>query len=685
MASTGSWRGPWATLRPAFAGVAVALTVTAIACNPLEDGPRPFPTPTVRPTSTPNRAYATVRSGTIIDAVKTLGRVVAAQEADLSFRNTGRVRDVHVQPGQLVQSGQVLAELDQSDLPWQLARANLAVTQAEVRLAAVRAKVIADTSVVDGLVADVAASQLAGARIAAARLDAPVPDADLLEAKAKVAQASAARDAAELAVRVRDAEIAAKRAELALKERPADPTDVARAKLDIDAAKVRLAQALAGPLAEDVRAAEVALDQERTRLARLTDAPRARNEDIEGARIDLRRAEAALDKVVADVDAGAFLREATRGATLETARNNVATARNLLEKLLSGGPTDGEIAAQRAAVRVAEIAIERVTHPPTFDAESARTTIRGAEARLAQVAAGASDAERATARAQVDALVLGRATLLGAVAVADANLVAAQARLALVARGPDEFDRREAAGRIASIESQLGGLRERAATNRQVAEQARAIAAFDEETLRRAVEQARLDVGNFENQTGDVRIIAPFTGRITRLAVRPGDNVNAFMPMMNLSSLEGLVVKADISEAELPRLAVGMPVELQMDIFPGQVVVGRITTLPVITTERVGAAPDRSTRIAVEWPASGATTRPELGMLARVQVTLLRKPDVLLVPNAAIKVVGKRKFVEYMDGEIRRSRNVEVGIVTETETEVVTGVQAGMVVIAGQT
>ncbi|NCA14086.1 MAG: HlyD family efflux transporter periplasmic adaptor subunit, partial [Proteobacteria bacterium] len=513
--------------------------------------------------------------------------MVAAQEADLSFRNTGRVRDVHVQPGQLVQAGQVLAELDQSDLPWQLARANLAVTQAEVRLAGARAKVIADTSVVDGLVVELAASQLAGAQLAAARLDAPVPDADLLEAKA------------------------------------------------------RLAQATAGPLVEDVRAAEVALDQERTRLARLTDAPRARPEDVEGARLDLRRAEAVLDRVVADIDAGVLMREATRGATLETARNNVATARNLLDKLLAGGPTDGELEAQRAAVRLAQVAIERVTHPPAFDAETARTAIRRAEASLGQVAAGAPQAERATARAQVEALVLGRAGLQGAVAVAEANVVAAQARLDVVTRGPDDLDRRDAAGRVAAISSQLGGLRERASTNRQVSEQARAIAAFDEETLRRAVEQARLDVGNFENQTGDVRIIAPFTGRITRLAVRPGDNVNAFMPMMNVSSLEGLVVKADISEAELPRLGVGMPVELQMDIFPGQVVMGRITTLPVITTERVGAAPDRSTRIAVDWPASGATVRPELGMLARVQVTLLRKPDVLLVPNAAIKVVGK--------------------------------------------
>lgn len=71
-------------------------------------------------------------------------------------------------------------------------------------------------------------------------------------------------------------------------------------------------------------------------------------------------------------------------------------------------------------------------------------------------------------------------------------------------------------------------------------------------------------------------------------------------------------------------------------------------------------------------------------MLARIQITLLSKPDVLLVPNTAIKIVGKRKFIEYMDGDIRRSRNVELGIQTDTDTEVLSGVQPGMVVIAGQ-
>ncbi len=64
-------------------------------------------------------------------------------------------------------------------------------------------------------------------------------------------------------------------------------------------------------------------------------------------------------------------------------------------------------------------------------------------------------------------------------------------------------------------------------------------------------------------------------------------------------------------------------------------------------------------------------------MLARVQITLQVKPDVLIVPNGAVRTVGKRRFVEYLDGEIKRSRNVELGIVTDQETEITSGLQEG--------
>ncbi|HXI16228.1 MAG TPA: efflux RND transporter periplasmic adaptor subunit, partial [Chloroflexota bacterium] len=197
---------------------------------------------------------------------------------------------------------------------------------------------------------------------------------------------------------------------------------------------------------------------------------------------------------------------------------------------------------------------------------------------------------------------------------------------------------------------------------------------------RRGLEQSQLDVNNYESQTGDVKIVAPFAGRVTRVAARPGDTVNAFMPLFNVSSLAGLTVKADIPDSDLERISTGMKAELTMDAFPNQTLTGTITSLPDLVVGSQGQAPDRSTRVDVSWPGPGA----EMGMLARVQVTLLIKRDVLMVPNGAVRVVGKRKFVEYMDNDIKRSRNVETGISTESDTEVISGLQEGMVILAGQ-
>jgi RND family efflux transporter MFP subunit len=679
-------RGASARLLGRFVLGTVGLAVFSglIGCNPLTDGPSPFPTATVRPTATPNRAYSTVRVGTIIDAVKTLGRVVAAQEADLNFRNTGRIRDVFVQPGNLVTAGQVLAELDQRDLPWQLSRARLGVRQAEARLEASVARQVVDTVQVDELAVQSAAVQLAGAKLAQSRLDADVPDADVLDARSRIASARSALDTARFAIRARDADLAVKQAELAVKLMPPNAQEIGRARLEIEIARVRLAQAEAGPRAEEIRSAEILVDQERTRLARLTDSSPVRAEDIAGGRLELLRAEGVLTRVFADIDAGLLVAAVPRASAIASARNGVDVARNALEKLMATVPSATEIEAQRASIRLAEIALERLRSPQTFDAESARVAVKVSEARLAQLLAGPNEAEISSIRAQISAIELARDGAKGAVTVAEANLQAAESRLAFVLEGPNRFDRDDAANRISALQSQITALKDRVDTNRQAADQARTIATFDQETLRRAVAQARLDVSNFEDQTGDVRIVAPFPGRITRLAARPGDTVQAFFPVMNLSSLEGVVVKADISEADVPRLQEGMPVDLTLDIYPGQLIRGRIISLPVSTTERVGAAPDRATRIAVDWPAPTPLGRPELGMLARVQITLLSKPGVLLVPNTAIKVVGKRKFIEYMDGDIRRSRNVELGIQTDTDTEVLSGVQPGMVVIAGQ-
>jgi RND family efflux transporter MFP subunit len=667
-------------LRTARPLLASAVILFGAGCDILGSAPPPIDTAPPKPTPQPARATAVVKRATIVDAIKVLGRVVSSQEADLSFRNSGRIRDVYAQPGDMVQAGQVLAELDQRDLPWLLAKARVDAERQEVKIAAAQAKAVIDDTELDAL--NIRASEIAvkQAEIGVERVQAGALDVDIKKAQADVTARSSDVDKAKFDLTDKTAALEGKRAELAIMEQPVDANEVAKAAADLESARIKLEQLKAGPRPEDIKAAEIALDQERTKLARVREQPLLRPEDVANARLEVDKAQVALARVLADIDAGAIKGEANRSVAVRAAQTELERAQNNVTKLQSTEPKAEDIRAQEQLVQLAEINLTKVKAIQPADIEAAQTAVAAAQARLDSVKRGSPESELNALRAQIRAMELALENSRSAIRVAESNLFAAQAKLALATQGPLEFDIRDATNKVSLATSALTAARARLETRRATIAQTRAVASFDIETLRRGLNQARLDVGNYEAQTGDVKIVAPFSGRVTRVAARPGDTVTAFMPLFNVSSLEGLVVKADISDSDLPRLSPGMNVEMVMDSYPNQVLNGVIETLPDAQVGSVGQAPDRATRIKVNWPGPGA----EMGMLARVQITLLVKPDVLMVPNGAVRVVGKRKFVEYMDGEIKRSRNVETGISTESDTEIISGVQEGMVILAGQ-
>lgn len=664
-----------------LAAIFLAGSVVFSGCGVVGGSPEAVATVTApKATPVPQRPTVQVKRGTITDAIKVLGRVVASREADLSFRNSGRIREVYVQPGNLVQAGQVLAELDQRDLPWQLAKARIDVERSQVRIAAQQAKEVIDDTRLDELNVRSAQLSLTQAELALEKSRIGALDADVKKAESDVAARQADVDRARFDVRDKEAVLAAKRVELAAKQLGPDALEVMKARAEVETAQIRLDQLRAGPRAEDIRAAEIALDQERTKLARVREQPRVKAEEVANARIDVEKAQVALTKVLADIDAGSIRGEVNRDTAVRAAQAEMERTNNALTRLLSNQPKPEEIRAQEQAVQLAELTLQKVRTFLPSDIEAAQATLAAAQAKLDQAQRGPQENELSALRAQLLSFELNLESARGAVLVAEANLIAARAKLALVTRGPLEFDVRDAQNRVSIALSGVQSARARLVTRRETLAQQRATAELDLQQLRRGLEQVALDVGNFEAQTGDVKIVAPFAGRITRVAARPGDTVNAFMPLFNVSSLEGLTVKADISDSDLPRISAGMQADLVMDTFPNQTLVGTITALPDQVVGSQGQAPDRSTRIDVRWPGPGA----EMGMLARVQVTLLVKSDVLMVPNGAVRVVGKRKFVEYMDGDIKRSRNVETGIATDMDTEITSGLQEGMVILAGQ-
>ncbi len=89
----------------------------------------PIPTAVV-----PEKPTYKVARGTVTDEVQFTGRIAAVTEQELFFRVDGMVAKVNVQQGDKVKKGDVLAELEDSDLLNQIAQAKVDLEQAQLQL-----------------------------------------------------------------------------------------------------------------------------------------------------------------------------------------------------------------------------------------------------------------------------------------------------------------------------------------------------------------------------------------------------------------------------------------------------------------------------------------------------------------------------------------------------------------------
>jgi HlyD family secretion protein len=93
------------------------------------------PTPTPIPTAvTVSKPTYTVERGRVTKQLILGGRIVPVTEKELFFRTSGRVRVVFAKSGDIVKTGQVLAELEMADLERDLAGSLLELERAQARL-----------------------------------------------------------------------------------------------------------------------------------------------------------------------------------------------------------------------------------------------------------------------------------------------------------------------------------------------------------------------------------------------------------------------------------------------------------------------------------------------------------------------------------------------------------------------
>ncbi len=253
--------------------------------------------------NTPTYETFTVQRGAIASTVSATGSIEPNDQASLIFRSVGMVSEVMVTVGQSVKSGQLLAQLDTTDLT--LALANAKVAQ------------------------EIAAAQLA-------KLEAPPDLMDVAAAQAAVEVAQAG---------VASAEAALASAQASYRNLFAGPTD---AQQVINEAQLRQA--------------EIALKQAQQAYNKIKDQPDAgmypQAQQLEQATVNYEVAKAQAAKTVEPVNqaqqAQGLNQIAQAQSAIRQAQAQVVNARNNLDKLLEG-PKEEDLTIARAQVKQAQL------------------------------------------------------------------------------------------------------------------------------------------------------------------------------------------------------------------------------------------------------------------------------------------------------------------------------------------
>ncbi|MBK8652760.1 MAG: efflux RND transporter periplasmic adaptor subunit [Haliscomenobacter sp.] len=243
-----------------------------------------------------------------------------------------------------------------------------------------------------------------------------------------------------------------------------------------------------------------------------------------------------------------------------------------------------------------------------------------------------------------------------------------------------------------------------------------------------SVESAEAGLRELRTSLRRTTIYAPTNGIISKLNIEQGERVvgtiqMAGTEMMRLANLNNMEVRVDVSENDIPRVALNDEVDIEVDAYLGRKFKGRVTQIANSSSNSAVAAltSDQITnfevRIAID-PGSytdlvkaGKRYPFRPGMSASVEVYTESRTNVLSVPIQAVttrekegksgtrfvraengdseveeeKIIDNLREVVFvaMKGDTARMAEVQTGIQDNNFIEIISGLKEGDQIISG--
>ncbi len=194
------------------------------------------------------------------------------------------------------------------------------------------------------------------------------------------------------------------------------------------------------------------------------------------------------------------------------------------------------------------------------------------------------------------------------------------------------------------------------------------------EQLELSLAQAQLGLESARRALEDTVLVAPVGGTVTEMNIQVGETAGAGQAaVVVISDLATLVVDVNLDETDVAQITVGQEALVGVDAFSDAGLTGEVTHIAPVATTQSGV---------VLYPVTIRLAPTDLpvraGMTADVEIVMVSQENALIVPLRAVHTEGGQSYVNRLaDGHQIERVEVELGVMTDTEVEIVSGLAEG--------
>lgn len=202
------------------------------------------------------------------------------------------------------------------------------------------------------------------------------------------------------------------------------------------------------------------------------------------------------------------------------------------------------------------------------------------------------------------------------------------------------------------------------------------------DTAQQQVAQAEIAVRQAENKLKQAQIAAPFAGTITAVNIVIGQAgpTSGTAGAVQLADLDNLEIIVNMAEVDVSKIKLQQVAQITLDALPNVNLEGEVTLVAPAGVQTQGVV-NYPVTVIVKNPSAGVKT----GMTANVNIITDERDAVLMVPNRAVRTVGRQKFATVLFEGNQIQTPIVAGMSGDTNTEIVSGLAEGDVVVINAT